>query len=124
MFFSLNNFVAAQNPNWIPINYRFLLYPLVGVFPLEFQSASGLSDILNFNLFFMAIGIGYLLPSTVAFSLGIGPIAFGFVAGSIGLFFGFNIRSVAFTPPTMHSYAGYIWAFWRRFFLLDGASTC
>ena len=80
VFFSLNNFVAAQNPNWIPINYRFLLYPLVGVFPLEFQSASGLSDILNFNLFFMAIGIGYLLPSTVAFSLGIGPIAFGFVA--------------------------------------------
>ncbi len=99
VFFSLNNFVAAQNPNWIPINYRFLLYPLIGVFPLEFLSASGLSDILNFNLFFVAIGIGYLLPSTVAFSLGIGPIAFGFVAGSIGLFFGFNIRSGGIHSP-------------------------
>ena len=86
----LNNFAAANFPNWIGVKLRFDMAPLVQGLPPEFVQV-GWWPILRPTIAFSIIGIAYFMPREIALSLGIGPYLFGIFAGILTVGYGVDV---------------------------------
>ena len=81
-----NNHLYRHLQDWIEIKLRYNFAPLLAWLPSEFYVNSDLPRVINFRIYFTAIGIAFLLARDVSFTLGVGPMLYGIIGGVFGLY--------------------------------------
>ena len=81
----LNNYACAWFPNYlIPIPLQFSLGPLVRLFPFLVKTGSWWAEAPR--IYFVVIGIAFLIPSDAALAFGLGPYFWALVVGTLAAY--------------------------------------